>query len=399
LRFDDGVVPELLLADEDDETASSSSNDSSAKSEPKQSATGAYVWSDDDEDSDVPSPIEDPEHAAAAPSSKTGRVQQRINDPNKPDAASESSEIEASESNVGVAEFGSEVDLQSDVETNLRVLAQLFPGVDTKPRKLGTTEKQATQDGWGATGQMLRYDPAEPSAERFVMTEKAKAEAESPPSSESSHEEYKAEAQEKTDSQSACEGPKEDQDGGDDAANRLLSHDFGTQTGDAEREDIYHQRKLEQVFREAREDQAPAEEESRNEKCFMFSFNLGADTGNGLGGSDGIDSRLDSGFDFPVNTGKEVNENVEGRKSEHNVPEGSCRKRRRGPIFSDEELDKYVEDFFGYNNGDHILRDLEGFRNDESLKEEWMKERAALTKDWKRKQKHALSRSQAKRFR
>ena len=68
--------------------------------------------------------------------------------------------------------------------------------------------------------------------------------------------------------------------------------------------------------------------------------------------------------------------------------------RRRGLLFPNEIIEKYRADFFACNNGNQIMNDLEGYRNDERDTQEWHSERQSLTLDWKRKRKHAQSRIQ-----
>jgi len=86
---------------------------------------------------------------------------------------------------------------------------------------------------------------------------------------------------------------------------------------------------------------------------------------------------------------KIINE-VTGVKSAE--PEPPKLKQRRGMTFGDEELEVYTTNFYNANEGiDAILASLEENVIDEVDKEKWDEERKILTMDWKRKQNNAVS--------
>jgi hypothetical protein len=66
-------------------------------------------------------------------------------------------------------------------------------------------------------------------------------------------------------------------------------------------------------------------------------------------------------------------------------------RRVAGVWFPPEVLDQYVADFYAMNDGARIMADLEGFRHDPAVQEQWNHERYILTQDWKRKRKFALT--------
>jgi hypothetical protein len=57
-------------------------------------------------------------------------------------------------------------------------------------------------------------------------------------------------------------------------------------------------------------------------------------------------------------------------------------------------LNEMVRNFYKMNDGERIMNDVDEWRNDPSVKDKWLKERLALTQDWKRKKKFALSKQQ-----
>jgi hypothetical protein len=50
--------------------------------------------------------------------------------------------------------------------------------------------------------------------------------------------------------------------------------------------------------------------------------------------------------------------------------------------------------YYKINDGERIIRDVDGWRNDPTVKDKWLKERLALTQDWKRKRKFALAKKE-----
>lgn len=184
---------------------------------------------------------------------------------------------------------------------------------------------------------------------------------------------------------------------------------------------IYHESKLEEVFRKARDsgegggfqvssmfgeqpDEMKEKEQLKTaeEATGSFSFNFAVapvveDTKKSTSAEEGFS------FGFDVDAGKSnLTSNPDAEKCDEaivNAPESESptRKRRRGLMQRDDVVvDKYYQMFFELNDGLAIQGDPEGFRNDESVRTEWKGERNQLTQDWKRKRKYALSRLQKK---
>jgi hypothetical protein len=59
------------------------------------------------------------------------------------------------------------------------------------------------------------------------------------------------------------------------------------------------------------------------------------------------------------------------------------KRQRRGFVFLEEDLDKYVNVFYSLNEGRDIQHDFGGFQRKETVQDHWAKEKLALTQDWK----------------
>ena len=166
--------------------------------------------------------------------------------------------------------------------------------------------------------------------------------------------------------------------------------------------DIYEQGRLEQVFKRAREERPENGEGGFGGFSFGFtappsreeapSFSFGFEVG---------ESKDDKDEDQAPSTvpGQDVS-TVDKSVTQHGKEDDARRGNRRTGmlLFQENELDRYEELFFGLNEGEEIIADFEGMRNDEASQEQWQNERQTLTADWKRKQKGA-SRKKAKKFR
>jgi hypothetical protein len=307
--------------------------------------------------------------------------------------------------------------LQKDVESNLHVLAQIFPAVDTQPLKLrrrsqvvdseGISKAAPTRTGdaapgWGTSGQILRYDPTRQDASTFVV------QAESCPTIETMV------------SQNVTSGTNGDlsskpevtvhteKDSGEFEENEIQFQPPEVAEGVAHgtqdrRTHLYNQDKLEAVFREAREEpptftQDPAEQ-SKSGSSFAFSFTLDGEAGAPTGAimAQGVPFAFSFGLDDIAKrddlveiSGQEIIAEERGQESEE-----LTKRRRLDAPFSNEELDSYIHQFLTTNGGGRILVNVEEWRNDEALKAQWLKERAVLTLDWKRKHKTANARRTA----
>lgn len=296
--------------------------------------------------------------------------------------------------------------LRHDVESNLQVLSQIFPEflkqqpVKTDADLVAYSQPKETTTGWGSKGQMLRFDPANPqSANQFVLQD-----------------ENKVSTNDCKKSANAKSSPKQPSSSEADASSSDENDNSNSQL-DVERSkiaDIYEQGKLEQVFREVRES-APLIVSTKTDNsgsAFSFGFDL---TENEAGKTHAAQSPGSFSFSFAVHGKSSSFEKVAGTadvQGRTNVdgdvimdsdatsqkdptPAYSGRRRRAFQFPEEKDLDDYVHRFFyKLNDGERIIRDLQGWRNDPAVKERWMKERFTLTQDWKRKRKYALSKKQ-----
>ncbi|KAI2501899.1 hypothetical protein MHU86_12591 [Fragilaria crotonensis] len=160
---------------------------------------------------------------------------------------------------------------------------------------------------------------------------------------------------------------------------------------------VYCESQLEEVFRNARDSgegggfqvsalfgEQPEElkdkEKLKKEATGTFSFGFMDAKGYAT-----VDGELDEDMhDVAVDTNKDATDSASALE----------RPRRRGLLLPESVVDHYYNKFFALNDGLAIQQDPDGFRNDEAVKADWHKERHALTQDWKRKRKFALSRLQ-----
>jgi hypothetical protein len=266
--------------------------------------------------------------------------------------------------------------LDKDVDMNLKLFSELFPDAKVTPApKKREDSKTMTPagSGWDGAGLMVRYDPRSEASKQFELQEE--------PSTRQKDDD---------------EGGEDDDEGGcnDDTPRRPETQSDASREG----RHIYEESKLEAVFRKAREQPVSATETTSAGGGFAFSFKL--DDNQGV-------PAPASSFSFAFNVGdakptvddfEPDNEQMAGIITE-NPSKVSARKRRRGFLFEEHELDRYVENFYGLHDGDRIANDLESWRKDESVRSAWNQERKTLTLDWKRKRKAAVKARQHKRFR
>jgi hypothetical protein len=412
LRFDEDAALANLQSPSSNCTIESSSSSSSEEEQPR--SKSGYIWSDDsDDDSSSASEKAKPRATRQAyewsddddESSKDGSVQGPVNPITQqviPDEGSKpwqklvhdefADGIHDEDGNDVASAPGSEtangedpgengVEMQLDVQANLKLLGELFPELaGRKAVPIKEKEVKTVPSGWGSTGQMLRFDPTKQSAGQYLL-EKPKDdsgssdESEKLPMKEDSGRErdIDSEDQRKSEEESS---PKEEQE---------------PEIVDS----IYEEGELEQVFRGAREQvtAAPATNGPTNEG-FSFGFQLEEEP----------KSKDDKGafsFSFSVpevaerkDSAAQVVENAEPDKA----PDEPKRKRsRRGLFFSEEDMDHYVNLFYSLNDGKRMREDPEGFRSDRRVQESWEKQRRILTEDWKRKRKYAQA-QRKKRF-
>ena len=375
-----------------EETAEAPSGDAQEKSKLLETKPGReYIWSDDDESSS--------EVSAGRAERKRSRTlrELKLSDDGLNEFApgvvdfDDASSIERASSADEPTARNSDVDnLERDVENNLQVLSQLFPEL-SKEMPLQIESDAAVKSkldasnpgsrGWGSTGQMLRFDPTNPqSANQFMLDDDDKDVGAKSVNQSS----------ESDSSSSVTKGNEE-----------TAQKEDSNQSNHAKKRNIYEQTKLEKVFKDVRES-AGSMTRSGSEAVasgFAFGFNLGD--------AKPIETTQAPGsfsFSLPeINASTTKEENHEQAKAKECDPfDPRLESRRRQPrafeFPSEEELDERVRHFYcDFNEGARIMNDLVGWRNDPSVKDRWMKERFALTQDWKRKRKYAMSKKQ-KRF-
>lgn len=331
-------------------------------------------------------------------------------DPSSSDADSDSSPGPMEQENI---------ELLQDVESNLGILASLFPDMKAaKPRKVASDEKGAEEEenassnkksGWTSGGIMLRYDPT-----KNISTTKSKELKGQDDDDERASRGTDTSSETENDSDNSKPEKSPGKKGGNESDEIDSDNDDKSATEKPEPGNIYKQDKLEDVFREAREAATTSDPvvtdgssgvDAPTTGNFAFGFNLGPEP-------DKESSKPDNsaGFSFSFFPGtpkedkgeeqklgnKEATDNameIDGKPSDAPV-EGSTQAdvlsfRRRGMFFPKEVLDKYQEDFYVMNDGLKILQDKTRYRNDDEIKERWKEERSALTRDFKRKRKYA----------
>mmetsp|Transcript_12916 Transcript_12916/g.20792 ORF Transcript_12916/g.20792 Transcript_12916/m.20792 type:complete len:284 (-) Transcript_12916:67-918(-) len=220
---------------------------------------------------------------------------------------------------------------------------------------------------------------------------------------------------------------KKDSDGDDDDdESKMLDKDSSESASvsgkrddeeEQEEEDVYEQDKLESVFRDVREvwEKAPSNKASTpavdggSGGGFTFGFDLDKiDEAGGRQTKVSSNEATSFSFSFNIPGASDKAETKghlisdpdgtavpvdDGASNEDAVEDGS-RPHRKGLAFPDKDLEGYVDAFFSCNEGERILADPDGFRNDDKEREAWKRERQSLTLDWKRKRKYAMTRIQ-----
>ena len=223
LNIDDDTSSDQSIENSDDD-GTSESNETSSKN---QNEIGKYVWSDDDSciaDSEKVKTVSVPNVASIesfntkVSSSHIQRVTNRgtyiwSDDENSLDSETSNdftkrkqhikphdlgefeSALDLAKEHDGINmkemndfddndKYANDCDIAVDVERNLAILSQLFPETskvpsvphETKPvtddlreTKSPLSTPQQTSSGWGASGQMLRFDPSRPQSTSFLL--------------------------------------------------------------------------------------------------------------------------------------------------------------------------------------------------------------------------------------
>jgi len=378
---EDGGLTDTSSEDE------SKKNNELTKSGSNEQKKGAYKWSDDDSSMESSGNMSNvAENANLAQS----RLQTPVTDQDEPVSFAETAEV------MDAIRADSE-DLTEDVAFNMTILSQIFPDMQPASKRdrknddkndgshsTGGLQQRKESTGWATSGQMLRYDPTKQSAEQFVLNDKSKKENDTQELEESSTI-------------------------GKDKEEKIVTTSNKDKNDSVE--NVYEQGKLEEVFRKAREDVSSAVQATANNAFedpavttassgFSFGFDLGADQSETqqqpAGGVFSFSFNVE-GSTTPVpepgNMGNlQPTESATPGQSELDMATAPRKRQRLAFGFPEQELDEFVTDFYTSNDGRRILEDLEGWRQDEALRQEWNQERRVLTLDWKRKRKLALNR-------
>jgi hypothetical protein len=293
------------------------------------------------------------------------------------------------------------VDLNDDVKANLSVMSLLFPDMDAAPKKIeestGAVASKASS-AFGSLG-MHRYDPSKESSQIFEVKPEKPPEIDEISKVEATDEDTFDEDAASGDHSSEDDSSASETDDDADKPNPAKSEE--TPLADA---DIYEEKKLEDIFRTAREGgivgfqmSSPIGlkglQENRHESsgcAFSFGFDLGTPKEEPTNDST-------SPYSNEFNT-VQSNVAVAAETTEEDLPKEPNHSRllRRGFNFPQTTLKGYVNDFFELNEGSYMADNPEGFRHDEEIKHRWKEERHTLTLDWKRKKKYAQAKIQKK---
>ena len=328
-----------------------------------------------------------------------------------------------------VANESVESDLIGDVSTNLNILSSIFPEMaKTKPMKPDSeeTSKVHSDSRFSSSdvkksnsnlGIMPRFDPSAKSSEKYIVKDE-KIEEINPLSEEKLDKDAMDEAESDNSEDSTSEND--------------------TKTKLPNTPSIYEQDELENVFRNARDawgvDDTRAsmsvnstnnpnpETSSEVNATSSFGLKLGdADNGNVSNQQTNEKHSGGNAFSFSFNvpdqdskdatTTSVVNDDsmIEQIASDNIQTEAllsssndcddesavdDVTQRHKGLTLPDQDLQKYVDHFFGCNGGMRIMQNPQEFMKNEKERVDWNSERQTLTLDWKRKRKYAITRIQ-----
>jgi hypothetical protein len=298
------------------------------------------------------------------------------------------------------------VDLEADQAANLKILQQLFP--DMAPPKAAKMNDKASNASYNPSGQMLRYDPTQASSWRLEQTVAETSSDDGNDENESDHMGDKAESVHEEETKPS-EDPIPSQESEESEPDREEARVAVVPS--MEQNDIYREKDLENVFRQARESQSrPAAvvtvamesaAVAQADSGFSFGFDLPAEKKTtspvqgfsfGFGLEDDSPSQGDSNIASAVANEKRAMDVDDNEAHERSAP-----RKRRCLQTSYPDLHRYVNAYLlETNEGEHIETDLKDFRQDVATQEHWNHQREKLTTDWKSKRKQALARQQKK---
>lgn len=368
--------------DDDDDGMEKDGNTPSEKlmsmKQPADNRPGTYAWSDDDDDGSRGATAD-----AATDDRTPRRVAAQDNSPDEFAASLDDNEIP----NQSVATYSEgnddsdavAVNVEDDEERNLKILATLYPEMARTNGTPSTSETPKKKEGWNASGQMMRYDPTKASSKQL---ERKIEESSSDEASEN---------------KSIADRAKDEQD-----------NEQQTIPQRSDQSGIYRQDDLENVFREARESQASrapvvVEKEAAIEAPVAptgNAFSFGFDVPNEQPTVKDNSSSFSFGFDLSGVTKTKAEHAVEEETVPQAIEPSTPQKHRKKLQSPYNDLAAYVEAYLlELNEGERVAHNLNDFRRDPTVHEDWARQRQRLTTDWKAKRKNAIARRQSKRHR
>jgi len=333
-----------------------------------------------------------------------------------------------------------ESDLVSDVATNLNILSSIFPDMANARPMNPDSEDSSNLDNENITsssyakksnsnlvhGIMPRYDPSAKSSRKYVLED-----------------EYSKQNEEVISTKYLSSEEKSDDDVMDeDELGKIDNKKTRSETikKSPPVSSIYEQDKLENVFRDARDAWGVEDalitmpsttttntnpDKSSGKNAFNFGFKLNDNVSGNLNNQKMIESDpVKETFSFSFNVTNQDQGDVK-RITVINDTQNDCKymqagalspstkdskvgdddsagkntvddvaTRHKGLTLPDQDLQKYVNNFFGCNNGIRIMQNPQEFMNDDKERAAWNSERQTLTLDWKRKRKYAITRIQ-----
>ena len=409
-------------------------------------ASSAYVWSDDEtsddsdeSDADVEKPIQKRQTFKAVDTFDefSSALDENQNENQNGHLMITAQDEEIIHNNVN----DKSVNLEDDVKSNLDVLSKLFPDLspmvpyipknydghlserknetDHSDNPLFSQNQLMDKNLLGLT--MQRYDPSAETSKKFEIETIASTEskAENHINNEGNSEEGSPSIQHSQNVQEKQESITSTTE--DTAIDQEKVNTNGADFTDAKQ--IYEQNKLENIFQQAKtetgsifgfqsslfdipkykatEDESDVKIASGTEnEGFSFSFHLPTNDPKKMEVPDKVEESKDEAKndqEKPIGTNEMTlgSSQVLDESGDCPLP-GKSLKRRKGVQIPQIDIDSYVRNFLEMNEGKQIMRDWEKMEEDEENQQNWHDERKALTLDWTRKEKYAKKQRRSK---
>jgi hypothetical protein len=356
----------------------------------QESSSKTYMWSSDESESCEHETVS--EETIESKISKFTHENVNFDDENETRCISPNS---LSESNLN--------DFNQDVEENLRILNNIFPDLqDVTPKNVSGLSEKKKSDTLPVL--MQRYDPTKDSSREYELVAAA--------------------ADPDTVNLDDIENKNNDivVDGNiHETTEKDCLEIEQTNTMSKGEKNIYHEARLEEVFRNAREssgvggfqlsslfeaqilstkDKEPSACESSS-GTFTFDFSMKIPDSDDAAQKSNANVQSEGARNMIATDNFEDGKDPDTLAIQDDMGEEDStfpiereKNQIRGLILPEVIVDSLYVKFFDLNQGRDILQDPEGFRNDEAVQSNWFAERQALTQDWKRKRKYALSKIQ-----